>query len=143
MATNHGQHFGGNPAQAGRDEIDAEHHVQVGLLYALREAVTHGQAENAEDLLDRLVDYSTMHFASEQLLMRLYQYDEFERHVAEHEQMIETLQDLRARQQAGEAFAVERGLDELDAGLLSHIRGADRNLGRYLARLPEGAGRER
>lgn len=134
---------GGSPALAGREEIDGEHHVQVGLLYALREAVALGQAENALDLLDRLVDYSKMHFASEQLLMRLYQYDDFEGHAAEHEQMIEHLQDLRARHEAGEVFAVERGIDDLDAGILSHIRGADRALGHYLASLPESAGRGR
>lgn len=75
--------------------------------------------------------------------MRLYQYDDFEGHMAEHERMIEQLQDLWARQQAGEVFAVEHGLDELDAGILSHIHGADRYLGRHLAGLAESAAHQR
>lgn len=139
MSSDDNGRYGTDPARASRAEIDAEHHVQVGLLYALREAVALGQSENALDLLDRLVDYSTMHFASEQLLMRLYQYDEFQGHVAEHERMSERLQDLRARQPAGEISASE--LDALDAELLTHIRVADRALGRHLARLAEGTAR--
>lgn len=102
-----------------------------------------GAIGNFFDLLNRLVEYSTIHFASEQLLMRLYQYDDFEGHMAEHERMIEQLQDLWARQQAGEVFAVEHGLDELDAGILSHIHGADRYLGRHLAGLAESAAHQR
>lgn len=128
------------PGDAGRGEMDAEHQVQVSLLYALRQAVSAGQADNAQELLERLTAYSKMHFASEQLLMRLYQYDGYAGHVAEHEQMIEALEGLSAApgERAGEAAAVGRWIDALDASLVRHIRGADRALGHYLAALGSG-----
>lgn len=125
------------PGRAGRDEMNGEHHIQLSLLFALREAVGAGQADNAEDILERLIDYSKMHFASEQLLMRLYQYGEYEGHAGEHEQMIQRLEDLRAEQAEGHAGAIAGALDDLDAGLVGHIRGADRRLGLYLGRLPQ------
>lgn len=132
----HQQEDGSGPGQASRDEIDGEHHVQLGLLYAFREAVQAGQSENVQDFLDRLIDYSKMHFAAEQLLMRLYQYGDYDGHLGEHEQMIQSLEQLRADQAADCGVVPEQALDALDTGLLGHIRGADRALGRYLARLP-------
>ncbi|HRK96638.1 MAG TPA: hemerythrin family protein [Rhodospirillales bacterium] len=128
---------GPGPGEAGRGEMEAEHQVQVSLLYALRQAVSAGQADNAQELLERLTAYSKMHFASEQLLMRLYQYDGYAGHVAEHEQMIEALEGLSAAE-AEEAAAVGRWIDALDASLVRHIRSADRALGHYLAALGSG-----
>lgn len=126
----------GSPGLAGRDEMDGEHHIQLSLLYALREAVAAGQVDNAEDVLERLIDYSKMHFASEQLLMRLYQYADYEGHAGEHDQMVAWLEDLRAGQAAGCKDAIAGALASLDSGLVAHIHGADRALGRYLAQLP-------
>lgn len=123
----------GREGGGGRAGMEAEHHVQVSLLYALRQALSAGQSENAQELLERLTAYSKMHFASEQLLMRLYQYDGFAAHVAEHEEMIEALEGLRAGPEAW------RWIDALDASLLRHIRGSDRDLGHYLAGIAGGA----
>lgn len=135
MSTPHQQGSSG-PVTAGREQMDSEHHIQLGLLYALREAVRAGEDENVQDVLDRLVDYSKMHFASEQLLMRLYQYGEYDGHAGEHEQMIQRLETLRAEQAAAGGGVRADALDALDAGLIGHIRNADRAFGRYLAGLP-------
>ena len=132
MAPNEDGETRSGPGDAGRGEMEAEHHVQVSLLYALRQAVSAGQADNAQEVLERLTAYSKMHFAAEQLLMRLYQYDGYAGHLAEHEQMIEALESLRTASGAG---GVDRWIDALDASLVRHIRGADRALGHYLAAL--------
>jgi hemerythrin len=122
------------PGEAGRSEMEGEHQVQVSLLYALRAAAIANETENARELLERLTEYSKIHFASEQLLMRLYHYDGYGGHVAEHEEMIETLEALRGGPQT------DRWIDALDASLVRHIRGADRALGHYLAGLARGEG---
>lgn len=129
------------PGRSGRDEMDGEHHVQLSLLYALREAVSARQDEKVRDVLERLADYSKMHFASEQLLMRLYQYGEYERHALDHERMMQRFDDLRCEPAAALSASVAAVLDEIDAGLVDHIRGADRALGHYLAGLPRHARR--
>ena len=131
MAANDDRPGGPGPGEAGRGEMEAEHQVQVSLVYALRQAVSAGQEENAREILERLTAYSKMHFASEQLLMRLYQYDDYAGHVAEHEQMIEALESLDGEKDGQEGFG--RWIDALDASIVRHIRGADRALGRYLA----------
>jgi hemerythrin len=141
MAANDDRQRRPGPGEAGRGEMDAEHHVQVSLLYALRQAAIAGETDNARELLERLTAYSKVHFASEQLLMRLYQYDGYDGHVAEHEQMIEVLENLDGDRDG--AAAIGRSIDALDASLVSHIRGADRALGHYLSGVGRDLGRGR
>lgn len=133
MAANEDRQGGPGLGQASRGEMDAEHQVQVSLLYALRQALSAGQADNAREILEQLTAYSKMHFASEQLLMRLYQYDGYAGHIAEHEQMIEALESLEGEKDGPAGFG--RWIDALDTSLVRHIRGADRALGRYLSEL--------
>jgi len=135
MTTDHGSATA-SPGAAGRSEMDGEHHIQLSLLYALREAVDASRDDDVHDILERLIDYSKMHFASEQLLMRLYQYGDYERHALDHEQMMQQFDDLRSRQDGGGAL-VAGALDDIERGLADHIRWADAALGEYLANLSQ------
>ena len=59
----------------GFDQIDGEHRVQLGLLSAVRNAVAEGRGETeVNEILEQLVDYTKVHFMSEELLMRLHAY---------------------------------------------------------------------
>jgi hemerythrin len=119
----------------GFDQMDGEHRVQVGLLSALRDAVTEGRAETeVNEILEQLVDYTKVHFMSEELLMRLYQYPHYEAHVAEHDRMVEQIEQARERYRDGDAATTET-LDATLAGLIDHIGRSDRTLGSYLGRL--------
>ncbi len=74
----------------GADNIDAEHRVQLGLIDALRDAVRQGDKRAVVgEILDQLIAYSELHFVSEQLLMRLYAYPDYEDHSQDHEALIE------------------------------------------------------
>ena len=65
--------------------IDGEHHVQLELLGALRSVLTAGEERGRiDEILEQLVDYTKVHFASEQLLMRLYNYPHIQQHQADH-----------------------------------------------------------
>jgi len=120
----------------GFDQIDGEHRVQVGLLSALRDAVTKGRAEaEVNEILEQLIDYTKVHFMSEELLMRLYEYPHYEAHVAEHDRMVEQIEQARERQQSGDAAATTETLEATLAGLVGHIGRSDRTLGVYLERL--------
>ena len=120
----------------GFDQMDGEHRVQVGLLSALRDAVTEGRAETeVNEILEQLVDYTKVHFMSEELLMRLYQYPHYEAHVAEHDRMVEQIEQARERYRGGDAAMTTETLDATLAGLIGHIGRADRTLGGYLGRL--------
>jgi hemerythrin len=121
--------------------LDGEHHMQLNLLNAFRHAFAEGQGPAAVDeILDRLIDYTKIHFSSEQLLMRLYQYPRYQEHVDDHERTVDRIEGLRRTHlAAGMAPALEAA-DELSDWMFAHIRGADRVLGDFLVRLGVGPG---
>ena len=100
--------------------VDTEHQVQIRLLTELRRAVASG--EDATELRERLADYCRAHFLSEELLMRLHAYPDYEDHVADHEQMLDAIGDL------DEPTTIEA----LSAFLLRHIGERDARLHGYL-----------
>lgn len=125
----------------GYRSLDSEHQMQMQLLEAFRRAVDAQLSRDVVDeILDRLVDYTNMHFSSEQLLMRLYQYPQFQEHQDTHDRTLEHLQDLRAAFLAGDRLLSLETADELAGQLRSHIHSADRALGRFLVRLGVGPG---
>ncbi len=134
------EHLAEQDIGVGFDQIDGEHRVQVGLLSALRDAVTEGRAETeVYEILEQLIDYTKVHFMSEELLMRLYQYPHYEAHVAEHGRMVEQIEQARQRYQCGDAATTTETLDAALAGLTGHIGRSDRTLGGYLGRLQQSS----
>lgn len=120
----------------GNPGMDGEHRVQIGLMTAFRDAIGGGQgAAEADEILDQLLDYSKMHFMSEQLLMRLYEYDDYEGHVADHDRMLQEMEAMRDNYRNGEGPFDRETVDALIRGLTAHIRRTDEALGRYLGTL--------
>lgn len=117
--------------------MDQEHRIQIGLIDALRDAVAGGEAAgDAIEIHRRLLDYSRAHFLSEQLLMRLHAYDDHERHVADHDEMIDALESFGRDLAEGREDRVVAGVTRLRAFLIGHIEGRDRELHEHL----EGSG---
>jgi hemerythrin len=80
----------------GIEEIDEQHKVLVGLLNDLNRAIhEHHGNEACLAILDRLVDYTRIHFAVEESLMRIFEYPDYENHKAEHEELVEEVLGLR------------------------------------------------
>jgi hemerythrin len=76
--------------------MEAEHHVQFELIGALQDAVNRRlDGATVEAVLERLIDYSEAHFLSEELLMRLASYDNFEAHAEQHRQLLESLRQAQ------------------------------------------------
>jgi hemerythrin len=129
------------PLVSGYRPIDNEHHLQLSLLAAVRRAVLEKLAQqDVEDILDRFVDFSKVHFASETTLMRLYQYPSYAAHTAEHDRTMEQLEALRSDWRAGRVGLTLDRVDLLADWIQEHIGSADRAFGRYLVRLGVGPG---
>lgn len=111
--------------------LDGEHDLQVQLLRALMREVANGDFGAAADLLDRLEEYTSAHFASEELLMRLHSYPSYRGHMQQHEQHVEELQRLRAALEA-EASDTAKVADSMQRWLLVHIQTADQALAGYM-----------
>ncbi len=115
--------------------LDNEHLVQLGLVDALVAAVDGGEpAANVLQLVTQFIDYTELHFMSEQLLMRRHAYPAHDEHVADHESILEQLQALRTRSEhdADTPLTAERA-HSLKGQMLGHIRNRDAALYAYLA----------
>jgi hemerythrin-like metal-binding protein len=106
--------------------MDQEHQIQTGLLEALCAAVKREDgATKIEKILDQLVAYSSAHFMSEELLMRLASYDDYEDHVTDHIHMMDRLNDILAHHQARRSLLVLEGAQTILAFITKHIATRD------------------
>ena len=106
---------------------DREHEIQLGLLRALCAAAGENRdAAVVGEILERLIAYSEAHFMSEELLMRLNSYDDYEDHVDDHAYMLDTLRILASRHAAGDSELIAGGAAEALAFIGNHIATRDR-----------------
>ena len=118
----------------GIDEIDAQHKVLVGLINEMHEAIEqrHG-SEVVESILTRLAEYTRIHFAVEESLMRLLGYPDFEAHREEHRALIMQVNDLRRKVETGKTAIGFELMHFLKLWLTKHIMESDQEYARYFA----------
>ncbi|MDX1593133.1 MAG: hemerythrin family protein [Gammaproteobacteria bacterium] len=127
-------------AAESQQTLDNEHLVQLGLADAVVQSVEEGaSAEEVQQLVAQFVDYTELHFMSEQLLMRLHAYPDYDEHVADHEAIVEALRALRESTAGGEAspLTAERA-HKLKGQMLGHIRNRDAALHAFIDELKHG-----
>lgn len=118
---------------ASNSQTDHEHEVQLGLLQALCKAAGEpGDATSLGLLLDQLIAYSEAHFTSEELLMRMKSYDDYEDHVDDHNLMLETLQQIAADHAAGNFTRVTGKSEQVLGFITNHIATRDRRFADYV-----------
>ncbi len=118
---------------ASNAEAEREHEVQLGLLRELcKVAGGNGDPLVVSEILDRLISYSEAHFMSEELLMRLKSYDDYEDHVDDHVQMLDTLRGIAASHAAGESALVAGRAAETLEFIGKHIATRDRRFADYV-----------
>jgi hemerythrin len=116
--------------------MDDEHLVQLGLIDALVEALGDASANDSPaELLARFVDFTELHFMSEQVLMRQHAYPEYAEHVADHEALIERLHALRDGLADGDDTPSTEQALRIKGEMMGHIRNRDAALHAYLADL--------
>jgi len=112
----------------GIEEIDAQHQVLVDLINEMHEAIhqRHG-SEVVQDVLGRLADYTKIHFAVEESLMRILGYPDYEAHKAQHEKLVEAMHDLQDKVKSGKTSIGFELMHFLKIWLTKHIMESDRN----------------
>lgn len=92
----------------GIEEIDAQHQVLVDLLNQIHEAIQQRHAaEVTQSIIEKLGEYTRIHFAVEESLMRILHYPDYESHKSAHDKLIEQLLDLQGRLNTGKAVSFE------------------------------------
>ncbi len=113
--------------------MQAEHDVQIKLLSAFGDAVTRQQsAEELAEILKQLMDYTSVHFLSEQLLMRMYAYPGYEQHEQRHTYFMERIGTLQESLADGDRDRMLTTVQNLRDGILGHIEQDDAALADYL-----------
>jgi len=107
--------------------FDVQHRRFLQMVARLEAAMGQGIAarELAELLLD-LVAYAREHFATEEAVMKAYDYPWRDRHAMEHRQMSAVLDSLQTRCASGEAVLSVEVLDHLRQWLEQHVVGTDK-----------------
>jgi hemerythrin len=121
------------PARTGEKTIDTEHDVQMQLLDSLAKTLQKSDGlAPANYILDQFIEFSDMHFLSEQLVMRLHSYPGYEPHLGEHTRLMKKVREIRTNVNHGEGLISMQLVEELREWLLTHIATEDVAFGEFL-----------
>jgi len=115
------------------EEIDIQHRKILELVNNLHSSVEACIDKNElKDLLVELVEYTGMHFSTEEQLMEKYDYPEHEEHLSEHRILLQHMTDLVAVVSRGKYPTFFSDYDVSTDWALVHISEFDKSLGAYL-----------
>jgi hemerythrin len=127
------------PMKIGEKTIDAEHDLQMQLLDSLSQSVAEaGDFSPTRHILEQFIEFSDMHFLSEQLIMRLHSYPGYEAHLEKHTTLMRKVREIRENIVRGEQASSLQLILELRDWLLNHIATEDAAFGEFLSREEEG-----
>ena len=113
--------------------LDAEHQGQMDLLLLVEDELN-GAADphRLALLLDRLIEFTDIHFMSEQVLMRERAYPGLAAHEAEHTRLIEQMRSFQNSVEAGKQAFTAADVTGLRGWVLQHIQTKDAAFASYL-----------
>ena len=113
--------------------IDGQHQNLFRMAEELYTAMSAGQGKPAlARILDRLVQYTKVHFAHEERLMSLHRYPAMHDHVAEHQALTQQVVDFQADFENGKALMTIQVLQFLKDWLKHHIAESDQKYAPFL-----------
>jgi hemerythrin len=112
--------------------MDSAHRGQAQLVDALEDAVNHGDAHAAEDLLLRLVEETSDHFEAEHEVMQVSAFPGREAHIEEHNRLLQDVSALLGSVSAGQIHLTIGSVQSLRRWFVRHVQGHDRVLGEHL-----------
>ncbi len=110
----------------GIEEIDEQHKLLVDLVNKMHEAIhqRHG-SEVVNSILKDLADYTRIHFAVEESLMRILNYPDYEAHKEIHEELLHSVTDLQEKVATGKKSIGFELMHFLKTWLTKHIMEED------------------
>lgn len=113
--------------------MDDQHGILMDAINALRLALVRGAGqEKISELLDELIEFTRMHFWSEEQLMAQTGFAGLEEHRAEHHRMLADILQSAHRLQYGEGIELRPLLCNLHHGFLNHIETMDQKCAPWL-----------
>lgn len=113
--------------------LDNEHRQLIEEINRLYEAVRDKRGESVlNDILKMLESYTVNHFQHEEKLMEEYDYPGLLEHKQVHQDLIDSVQDLKSRAEFGTEELAQELLKFLRVWVLEHILDVDKKYGSYL-----------
>jgi hemerythrin len=110
----------------GIQEIDEQHKVLINILNELSEAIEERRGTAVRNgIMERLVEYTRIHFTVEESLMRLLGYPQYEQHKHEHEMLLSQTTEFLVKINNEDVSTYEL-VFFLRSWLLNHILGSDK-----------------
>jgi hemerythrin len=123
----------GYASAVGVRAMDDQHEILMDTLNELRmTTVTGCGREQTGEVLDRLIEYSRMHFASEEELMQQTGFPALNAHRTEHHRLMGEMLRAVHRLRHGEKLAIQPLFCRLRDSYIAHIEGPDREYGPWL-----------
>ncbi len=108
-------------------EIDRQHKVLVDSLNQLFEAMRDGSArELIGGILDKLVNYTNVHFTYEEDLMKKHNYPDLAAQVKSHEAFVKKITDFDEKFKQGKSMLSLEVMNFMKEWLQKHIMGTDK-----------------
>jgi hemerythrin len=123
---------GSEDIDVGVPEIDSEHDLLLGLVRALEVAVISAPRPQVQALLQQLSEFASVHFSTEEIMMRLYAYQEFAGHQLEHARLIDQIDQVRSEFAAGNVQPTRSFASALRHWFTEHVRTHDLALARFV-----------
>jgi len=108
-------------------EIDEQHKKLIEIMNELY--IVLAKKDNHEEVatvLDKLVEYTKIHFAVEETLMRVFDYADYEEHKHIHDKIVTKVLNLQGRFRGGETSVGMELLHFLQDWLFDHINKIDK-----------------
>jgi len=113
--------------------MDDQHGILMDTMNELRLAAVRGSGrEQVSEVLDRLIEFTRMHFWSEEQLMEQYGFPGLAEHRGEHQRMLAQILQSSHRVQHGEKMQMRPLLGFLRDSYAEHIEGMDQEYGPWL-----------
>jgi len=110
----------------GIEEIDEQHKVLVELVNRMHQAIHERRGSDVvKGILAELVDYTRIHFAVEESLMRILDYPGYEQHKIVHEELFRHVIQLQGKVESGKTSIGFELMHFLKNWLTKHIMEED------------------
>jgi hemerythrin len=115
--------------------VDLHHRVQLGLVKAVElQLAAGGDPARAAAVVAQLLDFTRVHFAAEELLMRLHRYPQADAHAEAHVRLLAQAASVAEAHRAGDPASTRDTAERLRAWLLEHVEGMDEAFDGWCAR---------
>lgn len=113
--------------------MNDQHSILMDTQNELRLAIIRGQGrEQVAEIFDRLIEFTRMHFWSEEQLLEQVNYPQLEEHRASHHRMLAEMMQRAHTMLYGEGSNGRQLLLYLRNSYLGHMEHEDRDYGHYL-----------